>query len=139
MAHAPMISHVSVGVRDVARAAAFYDAVLASLGFKRVYNKPTACAWGETFPTFWAQMPFDEKAPSPGNGVHVCFNASSKDAVDAFHAAGIKKGGVCDGAPGLRPQYTPSYYGAFLKDPDGNKIEALCFLPPAELAKLSST
>lgn len=138
MAGAPMISHVSVGVRDVARAATFYDAVLATLGYKRVYAREFANAWGETFPTFWAQTPFDEKAPSPGNGVHVCFNASSKNAVDAFHAAGLRNGGTCDGAPGLRPQYTPNYYGAFLKDPDGKKIEAMCFLPPSELENLSS-
>ena len=134
----PMISHVSVGVRDVARAATFYDAFLATLGFKRVFINDFANAWGETFPTFWAQMPFDEKAPTPGNGVHVCFNAASKEGVDAFYAAGIKHGGTCDGAPGLRPQYTPNYYAAFLKDPDGNKIEALCFLPPTQMSQLEA-
>lgn len=124
----PMISHVSVGVTDVAKAAAFYDAVLATLGFKRVMSMTHANAWGEKFPTFWAQKPFDQQAPSPGNGVHVCFNAASKEAVDAFYASGLKHGGRDDGPPGLRPDYTPNYYAAFLKDPDGNKIEALYFL-----------
>jgi catechol 2,3-dioxygenase-like lactoylglutathione lyase family enzyme len=130
----PIISHVSVGVRDVERAGRFYDAVLAALGLRRVMADHGGLAWGHKFPTFWAQQPFDRGAPSAGNGVHVCFNAASKAAVDAFHAAGLRAGGTCDGPPGLRTIYTPNYYAAFLRDPDGNKIEALCFLSAADLA-----
>ncbi|MDX2142659.1 MAG: VOC family protein [Rhodospirillaceae bacterium] len=131
----PMISHVSVGVADLARAGQFYDAVLTPLGFRRVMQGVWGIAWGDKFPTFWAQQPFDRQAPSPGNGVHVCFNAPDKASVEAFHAAGVKAGGVCDGPPGLRTLYTPNYYAAFLRDPDGNKIEALCFLSEADLAQ----
>ena len=136
MTSLPMISHVSVGVKDVAKAGAFYDAVLTPLGYKRIMSSPTANSWGEKFPTFWAQTPFDEKAPSPGNGVHICFSAPSAAAVDAFFAAGLKQGGVDDGPPGIRREYTPNYYAAFLKDLDGNKIEALCFLSENALKAL---
>ncbi|MCB2107191.1 MAG: VOC family protein [Rhodobacteraceae bacterium] len=132
-----MISHVSVGVGELARAKAFYSAILTPLGLKLIFDQPYGCAWGRSFPTFWAQLPFDKKPASPGNGAHVCFNAARKSEVDAFHAAGLKAGGTCDGAPGLRTIYTPNYYAAFLRDPDGNKVEALCFLSDDELAGVS--
>jgi catechol 2,3-dioxygenase-like lactoylglutathione lyase family enzyme len=132
----PFLSHVSVGVADVARARAFYDAALAPLGVKRLFDEPYGCAWGHQFPAFWAQTPFDGQPPSAGNGAHVCFNAPDKAAVDAFHAAALKAGGRCDGPPGLRPDYTPNYYAAFVRDPDGNKVEAVRFLTDEELKSL---
>lgn len=136
MVNTPVISHVSVGVRDVARAKRFYAAVLKPIGLKLYFDEPYGCAWGRGFPTFWAQKPFDGKSAKPGNGVHVCFNAPSKAAVDAFHRAGLKHGGCDDGKPGLREEYTPNYYAAFIRDPDGNKVEALCFLDDRALAAL---
>lgn len=136
----PMIEHMSIGVSDYRRSLAFYDAVLAPLGFARVWAHPepegeSAC-WGppgeapspEGTPgaaPFWIQHRADRIAPVPG--FHLCFMAPSRKAVDAFHAAGIATGGRDEGAPGLRPHYGEGYYAAFLFDPDGWKIEALTY------------
>jgi catechol 2,3-dioxygenase-like lactoylglutathione lyase family enzyme len=123
-----MLHHVSIGVADVERAAQFYDAVLAKLGFKRVMEiMPYGIAYGLKMPQFWVQLPHDQSAPSSGNGTHIAFNANSKAAVNAFHAAALSAGGRDEGAPGPRPEYTPEYYGAFVRDLDGNKIEAVFF------------
>jgi catechol 2,3-dioxygenase-like lactoylglutathione lyase family enzyme len=122
-----MLHHVSVGVRDVARAATFYDPVLKALGYKRVADySPGAIGYGETKgqPQFWIGLPHDQGAPSSGNGTHVGFIAKSKGAVLKFHEAALKAGGSNNGEPGPRPDYGPSYYGAFIYDLDGNKIEA---------------
>ena len=124
-----MLHHVSIGVADVRRAAQFYDAVLAKLGFKRVMEvMPYGIAYGLKMPQFWVQLPHDQQGASSGNGTHVAFNANSKAAVNAFHAAALSAGGRDEGAPGPRPEYTANYYGAFVRDLDGNKIEAV-FLP----------
>ncbi len=124
-----MLHHVSIGVADVERAAQFYDAVLRKLGFKRVMEvMPYGIAYGLEMPEFWVQLPHDQSAPSSsGNGTHIAFNANSKAAVNAFHAAAVSAGGRDEGAPGPRPEYTPAYYGAFVRDLDGNKIEAVFF------------
>ena len=127
-----MLHHVSVGVSDVARAAKFYDAVLGTLGYKRVMEfLPYAIAYGETRPEFWIQVPHDQKPMSAGNGVHLGFSARSKAQVLAFHAAALKEGGSNNGEPGPRPDYGPDYYGAFIYDLDGNKIEATLHPSPA--------
>ncbi|HEX4534868.1 MAG TPA: VOC family protein, partial [Rhizomicrobium sp.] len=89
-----MIHHVSVGVRDVARAAKFYDAVLRTLGYKRVMEfLPHAIAYGTDHPEFWIQTPADQKIPSSGNGAHIGFKAASKAQVGKFHAAALAQGG----------------------------------------------
>ncbi len=120
-----IISHVSVGVTDLARAKKFYDAVLGALGYGVVMEEPPyGIAYGTEFPEFWIGPAHNGDAITPGNGVHIAFLAPNKDAIDAFHKAGLKNGGTSDGAPGFRP-YTPTYYAAFLRDPDGNKIEAM--------------
>ncbi|CAN5379394.1 VOC family protein [soil metagenome] len=126
----PLVSHVSVGVADVARAGVFYDAVMSTLGAHRVMEHPSGIGYGRTFPEFWASKPHDGGLPNVGNGTHVCFTADSIATIDAFHAAGLAHGGSDDGAPGFRPQYAPGYYAAFLLDPDGNKVEALCWAAP---------
>jgi catechol 2,3-dioxygenase-like lactoylglutathione lyase family enzyme len=118
-----MFNHVSVGTRDLERASRFYDAALGALGYRRTSSESFGNAWGVHWPEFWATLP-DEGEAAAGNGVHVAFVAASREAVDAFHAAGIAAGGSDAGAPGLR-DYTPDYYAAFLRDPDGNKIEAV--------------
>jgi catechol 2,3-dioxygenase-like lactoylglutathione lyase family enzyme len=124
-----MLHHVSIGVSDVGPAAQFYDAVLAALGYRRVMEfLPFAVAYGERGPEFWVQMPHDQQAPSSGNGAHIAFTAQNKKNVDAFHAAALRAGAKDEGAPGPRPEYTENYYGAFVRDPYGNKIEAV-FLP----------
>ncbi len=123
-----LVSHVSVGVADLTRAGVFYDAVMTALGARRVMEHRAGIAWGRSFPEFWATLPHDMRDPRPGNGAHVCFHAAAPQAVAAFHAAGLAWGGFDEGAPGRRPQYAPGYYAAFLRDPDGNKIEALCWI-----------
>jgi catechol 2,3-dioxygenase-like lactoylglutathione lyase family enzyme len=125
-----LLSHVSVGVSDLGRATRFYDAVMATLGARRVMEHGEGVAYGHDYPTFWARKPHDGREPRAGNGVHVCFNAGSPDAVVAFHRAGLDHGGFDDGAPGRRNHYAPGYYGAFLRDPDGNKVEAMCWIAP---------
>ena len=121
-----MIHHVSLGVSDLERAAAFYDAVLTPLGYRRTLEVAgLAIAYGEQHPEFWIGGPLDESRPaSAGNGAHVAFATPSPEAVDRFHATALEHGAENDGAPGPRPQYGPDYYGAFVRDPDGNKIEA---------------
>ena len=126
-----MLHHVSVGVKDVVRAAEFYDAVLGALGYKRTAQYlPYAIAYGEGMSEFWIQLPHDHEAPSAGNGAHVGFSARSQDAVHRFHAAALATGGTDDGAPGPRPDYGPEYYGAFVRDPFGNKVEATLHIAP---------
>ncbi len=125
-----MLSHVSVGVSDLSRAAAFYDVVLATLGVGRVHEvEGVAVGYGEKYPEFWINPPLDTSRPaSAGNGSHVGFQAKDRDAVEAFFAAAMSRGATDAGAPGPRPNYGPQYYGAFVVDPDGNKIEACCFV-----------
>jgi catechol 2,3-dioxygenase-like lactoylglutathione lyase family enzyme len=118
-----MFNHVSVGTRDLERAGRFYDAALGALGYRRTMSESFGCAWGVEWPEFWATLPEDGDAGA-GNGVHVAFIAASREAVDAFHAAALAEGGSDAGAPGLR-DYTPNYYAAFVRDPDGNKLEAV--------------
>jgi catechol 2,3-dioxygenase-like lactoylglutathione lyase family enzyme len=118
-----MFNHVSVGTRELARASRFYDAALGALGYRRTFSEDFGNAWGLEWPEFWATTPAQGEAVA-GNGVHVAFIAPSREAVDRFHAAGLAAGGTDAGAPGAR-DYTPDYYAAFLRDPDGNKIEAV--------------
>ncbi|HEX3430576.1 MAG TPA: VOC family protein [Rhizomicrobium sp.] len=121
-----MLHHVSVGVTDVSRAADFYDAVLGALGYKRTAQYlPYAVAYGEGVSEFWIQLPHDKSAPSAGNGAHFGFAARNQDAVHRFHETALANGARDDGSPGPRPDYGPDYYGAFVLDPFGNKLEAL--------------
>lgn len=119
-----ILHHVSIGVADVATAGAFYDSVLATLGARRIMEPHGAIAYGKQFPEFWVQQPYDGGRPAAANGTHFSFFASSKAEVDAFHAAAIKAGGTDDGAPGPRPEYGEPFYGCFVRDLDGHKIEA---------------
>ena len=119
-----VISHVSIGSNRYDEAVSFYDQVLPTLGCKRIMEHPGAVAWGKMFPEFWVQRPIDGKEASVGNGTHFGFLAWTKEQVDAFHAAALAAGGSCDGPPGPRPEYGAPYYGAFVRDLDGHKIEA---------------
>ena len=119
-----ILHHVSIGTADLEAACRFYDAVMAPLGSRRIMEVPFAVAYGKRFPEFWVASPLDGEQASVGNGAHFCFIAPSREAVDAFHAAGLDAGGIDDGAPGPRPIYGPGYYGSFLRDPDGHKVEA---------------
>jgi catechol 2,3-dioxygenase-like lactoylglutathione lyase family enzyme len=127
-----MLHHVSVGVSDVTRAAKFYDAVLATLGFKRVADySPHAIGYGTDRPEFWIGPAHNGKPVSAGNGTHLGFVARSKAQVMKFHEVALRQGGSNNGEPGPRPDYGPDYYGAFVYDLDGNKIEAALLATPA--------
>ncbi len=119
-----MMSHVSIGTNDFDRAVAFYDKALAPLGCKRLMEHPGAVAYGKVYPEFWVQTPIDGKRASAGNGTHIGFNAPSRESVHAFYDAAIAAGGVSDGGPGRRPDYGEPYYGCFVRDLDGHKVEA---------------
>jgi catechol 2,3-dioxygenase-like lactoylglutathione lyase family enzyme len=131
-----MIDHVSIAVRDLARATAFYEAVLARLGFSRLEVRRSTVGFGKRYSEFWLNhrpemfvLPAESGAQS--NGVHVSLRAPTAAAVDGFHAAALAAGGASDGAPGLRPHHGEGYYAAFIRDPDGNRIEAVTFIAPA--------
>jgi catechol 2,3-dioxygenase-like lactoylglutathione lyase family enzyme len=128
-----ILSHVSIGTDQFDRAAAFYDKVLATLGCRRVLEHPGAVAYGKLYPEFWVQVPIDGRPASIGNGTHFAFLAPSREAVHAFHAAALAAGASDDGPPGPRPHYGAAYYGCFVRDPDGHKIEAM-FWDQAALA-----
>lgn len=121
-----MLSHLSFGVADLARAGAFYDAVLKPLGYVRVWNNQDGIGYGAAGGNDRLAL-FPQSAPAmpPGPGFHLALVAPTREAVDAFHAAALRLGGLDDGAPGPRPGYSPSYYAAFVIDPDGYKLEAV--------------
>ena len=125
-----MIDHVSIGANDIAAARAFYLAVLAAVGLRIVDEAPGRFvdfgAGTAEDPEFSLETPVDGRPATPGNGVHVAFRAPSRAGVDRFHEAALAAGGRSDGPPGPRPDYGPNYYGAFVFDLDGNKIEAVC-------------
>lgn len=129
-----MFSYVSLGTRDLARALRFYDAALAPLGHHRLAEDDPAsrsATWGldDPGPHLWVTEPFDGNPALPGNGTMVSFLADDRRAVDAFHAAALAAGGSDEGAPGLRPHYGPHFYAAYVRDPDGNKLNAVCYTP----------
>ena len=123
-----MIDHVSIAVRDLDAAARFYAAVLAPLGFTQLETRPATVGFGKTYPEFWLNLRKDMTPVAAGSGAHVALRARSTEMVDAFHAAALAAGGASDGAPGLRPQHGEGYYAAFIRDADGNRIEAVTFV-----------
>jgi catechol 2,3-dioxygenase-like lactoylglutathione lyase family enzyme len=123
-----MIDHVSVAVRDLQVSTRFYESVLAPLGFSKLETRPATVGFGKSYPEFWINLRGDMAAVAPASGAHVCFRARNAEMVDAFHAAALVAGGADDGAPNLRPQHGDGYYAAFIRDPDGNRIEAVTFI-----------
>ncbi|WP_282298645.1 VOC family protein [Stenotrophomonas sp. PS02289] len=120
-----MLHHISLGVRDLARAGAFYDATLAALGYRRVFEDDEAIGYGLVDDQDLLCLKLRDDAHPPGAGFHLAFAASSRAQVDAFHTAALASGGSGDGAAGLRPDYGDRYYAAFVIDPDGHRIEAV--------------
>lgn len=122
-----MFSHVTIGSADPNTAARFYDEVLGTLGIETLFNIDGVVAYGDMAgaKTFVVK-PFDGGAPAPGNGGHVAYLAKTRDEVDAFYAAALRLGGSDEGPPGLRPHYHENYYGAYVRDPEGNKLQAVC-------------
>ena len=123
-----MIDHVSVAVRDLKAAEHFYTALLATLGMIKLREWPTSIGYGKKHPEFWINLRAGMTCVPDDSGVHICLRGRETAAVDAFHAAALASGGMSDGAPGLRPHYYENYYAAFIRDPDGNRIEAVTFI-----------
>jgi len=122
-----VIHHVSVGTNDVERSRRFYDAVLPGLGILPLsHDKAGLGYYCGTF-HFSVQVPIDGHPASAGNGSHVAFAVEDRSMVDRFHEAALANGGTDDGAPGLRADYDAQYYAAFVRDPDGHKIEAVTY------------
>lgn len=120
-----ILSHVSLGTNNLVAAQSFYDHALQSLGISRLETiDGIAAACGKQYPEFWIAMPHNEQVATVGNGVHVSFTANSIKTVHAFHAAALEAAGADDGQPGPRPIYGEPYYGCFVMDLDGNRIEA---------------
>lgn len=122
-----ILSHVSIGTNDYTMAKRFYDAVLGTLDIRCVMDFEGGAGYGREFPEFWIQSPHDGKPAAAGNGTHVCFRAASVEEVKAFHEKALALGATDEGGPGHRPEYTSDYYAAFVRDLDGNKIEAMVF------------
>ena len=126
-----MFSHIFLGVADFERALGFYSAVLGGLGLEARFcdrSRPWA-GWqgaGAPRPLFLIGKPFDDKPPERGNGQMVAFLASTRALVDSAYSTALAHGGTSEGAPGLRPEYHPDYYGAYFRDPDGNKLCVAC-------------
>ena len=123
-----MIDHISIAVSDLERSTRFYQSVLGTLGMTKLRAWPASAGFGKTYPEFWLNHRPGMAAIGTDSGVHICVRARGKQAVDAFHAAALRAGGASDGAPGMRPEYNERYYAAFIRDPDGNRVEVVTFL-----------
>jgi catechol 2,3-dioxygenase-like lactoylglutathione lyase family enzyme len=120
-----MLGHISLGVRNIERAGRFYDAVLATMGWTRLWTNPDGRGYGPPGGNDKLAIFMRQDAHAPGPGFHLAFNAPGREAVVAFHTAALANGGVDAGAPGPRLSYGPSYFAAFVFDPEGWKLEAV--------------
>jgi catechol 2,3-dioxygenase-like lactoylglutathione lyase family enzyme len=124
-----MIDHVSIAVRDLKAAERFYTALLAPLGMTKLREWPDAAVgYGKKYPEFWINQRTGMPRVPDDSGAHIALRVREAAAVDAFHAAALAAGGTSDGVPGMRVHYHESYYAAFIRDPDGNRIEAVTFI-----------
>ncbi len=121
-----MFDHVSIGVRDLARAKKFYDAALAPLGYTCLSEGETSLGYGKTSVALWVSPAERPVADDPQSGLHFCFAAATRKSVDEFFKAAMATGGRDNGGPGLRADYGDNYYAAFVVDPDGYRLEAYC-------------
>ena len=121
-----MIDHISLGVRDMAKAKRFYDEVLKPLGYACLSSGDTSAGYGKSEVALWLGSSESPVPPDLKSGLHVCFTAPTRKSVDAFHKAALAAGGRDNGKPGLRKDYGANYYAAFVIDPDGYRIEAYC-------------
>lgn len=122
-----MIDHISVAVSDLKKSGAFYERLLEPLGMKRLVERENTVGFGKRYPEFWLNARPSMSPVSTDTGIHICLRARSEEAVNAFHQAAVDNGGSDDGAPGGRQGEMTKYYGAFVKDPDGNKVEVATF------------
>ena len=130
-----MLGHLSFGVSDLVQSGQFYDAVFGSIGVVRLWGSDNGYGYG--FPggnDRFAIFPQEGGDLAAGPGFHLAFHADTRVAVDAFYAAAMKNGGSDEGSPGIREHYGPTYYAAFVRDPDGHKLEVVCQKTQTELA-----
>ncbi len=122
-----MISHITLGIDNLEKSEPFYDAIMGALGHPVFMERPGGKAYGTATSTkLFIGSTFNGEPATAGNGTHVAFLADSRSAVDQFHGAAMANSGTDEGAPGLRPHYHPNYYGAYVRDPEGNKLQAVC-------------
>lgn len=121
-----MFDHVSIGVADIARTRKFYDAALKPLGYTLLSDGESSLGYGDKGVALWISKTATPVKADANSGLHFCFVAKDRKAVDAFHAAALKAGGKDNGKPGVRADYSPNYYAAFAVDPDGYRVEAYC-------------
>ena len=121
-----MLDHVSIGVRDIAKTKRFYDSTLAPLGYHCLHTDEGLLGYGAQSPQWWIYASDHPVEPDVHSGLHFCFAAPTRAAVDAFYAQALSAGGKDNGAPGLRTDYGPNYYASFVIDPDGYRLEAYC-------------
>lgn len=121
-----MLNHVSIGVRDIARARRFYDAALAPLGYRCLSESDSSLGYGRDAVAFWIGRTDSPVPADMASGLHFCFDAPTRRSVDEFHAGALSHGGRDNGKPGVRADYDPDYYAAFAIDPDGYRVEAYC-------------
>jgi len=122
-----MLDHVSVPVADLEVSAGFYDKVFQPLGLTRLVERESTIGYGKKYPEFWLNLRPGMSAAAEDTGFHFCLRARSKEAVEAFHEIALANGGQSAGEPGERQAAMTTYFGAFIRDPDGNKIEAVTF------------
>jgi catechol 2,3-dioxygenase-like lactoylglutathione lyase family enzyme len=127
-----MIDHISIGVSNLERATRFYESVLGTIGYARLDVRAKTVGFGKRYSEFWLNHRPAMPVVEAGSGSHVCLRAPSRQAVDAFHAAAVAAGGESEGEPGERSQHGEGYYAAFVRDLDGNRIEAVTFLKRAD-------
>ena len=127
-----MLSHITVGITDPDRALTFYGPLMKALGSVMKFSEPRWTGWmqpGKDRPLFIITYPFDGQAAAPGNGQMIAFQADSRSVVDNCYVLALRHGGIDEGRPGLRVEYHPNYYGAYFRDPDGNKLSICCHEP----------
>jgi catechol 2,3-dioxygenase-like lactoylglutathione lyase family enzyme len=124
-----MINHVSIGVREIPRTKRFYDDVLEPLGYRCLNQDAGSLGYGREAVAFWINAAERPVPPDDKSGLHFCFTAPTRESVNVFHAAALRSGGRDNGPPGIRVDYGPNYYAAFVVDPDGYRIEAWCGVP----------
>ena len=131
-----MIHHVSLGSNNINRARTFYDPLMALIGFRQIKLSDSAIHYGASDIVFSLETPVDGRPASAGNGVHIAFQAPDRETVRRFHQAALAGGGTDEGAPAIRERYNSNYYGAFVRDLDGNKIEAVTYTAREEFPAL---
>ena len=123
-----MIDHVSISVGDLAASTAFYEPVLAAIGLAKLVEREGTVGFGKRYPEFWLNARPGMAPVADGSGDHVCLRARTPEHVDAFYRAAVAAGAGDDGGPGMRPEYSETYYAAFVRDPDGHRIEVVTFV-----------